>query len=110
MLIPTNPEHHVTEAAETVPEIVHNEAENRFEATVDGQLATARYTRDGEKITFTHTNVPEPYEGRGIGNALASAALDFALSEKLTVVPQCAFIAAYVARHPEYGHLVNGAA
>ncbi len=98
----------MTEAAETAPEIAHNEAENRFETTVDGQLATARYTRDGETITFTHTNVPEPYEGRGIGNALASAALDFALKENLMVVPQCAFIAAYVERHAEYRHLLSG--
>lgn len=98
----------MTEAAEAVPEISHNETGSRFETTVKGQLATACYTRDGEKITFTHTNVPEPYGGRGIGNALAGAALDFALRENLSVVPQCAFIAAYVERHPEYSHLVSG--
>lgn len=98
----------MTEADEFEPVVTHNQSEKRFESTVGGQLATARYERRGDQIIFTHTNVPEAYEGRGIGNALASAALEYALKENVEVVPQCAFIAAYVREHSEYQHLVRG--
>ncbi len=104
----THSEQFVTDDVENAPVIEHNEGESRFETTVGGQHAVAAYARDGDEIVFTHTLVPQPYEGRGIGNALARAGLDFALSEKLTVVPQCEFIAAYVESHPEYQHLVKG--
>ncbi|MBA3406157.1 MAG: hypothetical protein H0U13_15995, partial [Gemmatimonadaceae bacterium] len=48
----------MTEAAEPLPSIVHNEPERRFEAVVGDELATARYERDGDAMIFTHTNVP----------------------------------------------------
>ncbi len=85
----------------------HNEQENRFETSVSGRLAIAEYVRQGDEITFTHTKVPEPHEGQGIGQSLAKAALDFALQENLTVVAQCPFIAAVVEQHPEYQRLVK---
>lgn len=92
---------------ETLPTIEHNESMKRFETTVGGQLAVADYERQGDQITFTHTEVPEPHEGQGIGQALAKAGLEFALTEKLTVVPRCPFIAAFIEQHPEYKHLVR---
>ena len=87
--------------------VVDNRAEQRFEATVDGQLAVAEYRRDREVIIFTHTEVPEPLEGRGIANALAHAGLEAARAERLSVVPRCRFFAAYIRRHPEYQPLVR---
>ena len=44
-----------------------NPAEGRFEAVVDGQLAVATYDIEGDRITFTHTIVPEALGGRGVG-------------------------------------------
>lgn len=88
-------------------DIRNNEEESRFETTVDGELAVAEYYREGESITFTHTLVPEQLEGRGIAASIVKAALDHARSEKLEVVPQCAFVAGYIERHPEYQDLVR---
>jgi len=51
--------------------------------------------------------VPLALEGKGIGNELAKAALDYARSEGLRVVPRCRFIAAYIKRHPQYQDLVE---
>lgn len=86
----------------------HNEAENRFECEMDGHLAVAEYRLAADSITFTHTIVPGPLEGRGIGSALARCALDAARDRELKVVPQCAFIKTYIDRHPEYQDLVDG--
>ena len=88
-------------------EIRNNEAENRFELQLGEDVAVAEYVKKGDTIFFTHTEVPEHLEGQGLGNALAKAALDYARSEGLTVVPRCRFIAAYIRRNKEYQDLVR---
>ena len=87
-------------------DVKNNEAKGRFEATVNGQLAVAAYRRDGATVTFTHTEVPDDVEGQGIGGQLVRAALDHARSAGWRVVPACAFVAAYIERHPEYQSLL----
>ena len=58
-------------------------------------------------IIYTHTEVPDALEGRGIGSKLARTVLDYARAAHLAVVPSCPFIRAYIARHPEYQDLVR---
>ena len=82
--------------------VVNNESAGRFEIDIEGQLAVSNYRRRDDRIVFTHTEVPEQFEGRGIGNRLAVAALDFAREEGLRVVPRCRFIAAFIERHRAY--------
>ena len=91
-------------------EVVNNETERCFEVQVDGRLAVSHYRRRGDKIFLTHTEVPPEIEGRGVANSLARAALEFARAEGLRVVPRCAFVAAFLKRHPEYQDLVDEAA
>jgi len=88
-------------------EVKNNQAKSCYEANVDGQLAVLTYERDGDTITYLHTETPASLEGRGVGSALARAALDEARSQQLTIVPQCPFVAAYIRRHPQYLDLVE---
>ncbi len=89
-------------------DIRHNEEESRFETTVDGTTAFAAYDLEGEnRIVFTHTIVPQALSGRGIANQLVKHGLEHAREKKLTVVPQCSFVAAYLQRHPEYQELTE---
>ena len=83
-----------------------NPAEGQFEAHVDGAVAVAAYTLDGDRIAFTHTEVPKTLEGRGVGSALIAAALAAARERGLKVVPLCSFVAAYMKRHPETADLL----
>ncbi|MEJ7709072.1 MAG: GNAT family N-acetyltransferase [Pyrinomonadaceae bacterium] len=86
--------------------IQHNEAGKRFETRVGGQLAFVEYQMSGKTtIAFTHTEVPQGFEGRGIGSKLVHAALEHARGRSLKVVPLCPFVAAYVQRHAEYQDL-----
>ena len=80
---------------------------HRYEAVVDGYVAFAEYFLRGDVITFVHTVVPGELEGRGIGSALAKAALDDVRSRGLRVVPRCPFIRAYIERHDEYADLLD---
>ncbi len=81
---------------------------HRFEAEIDSYTAFLTYLRKPNSIVLVHTEVPSELEGRGVGGALARAALDYARSDGLKVIPQCPFVAAYIKRHPEQQDLVRG--
>jgi predicted GNAT family acetyltransferase len=88
-------------------QIHNNTAASRFEIAVDGSLALIAYVRDGNTITFTHTQVPPALEGRGLASSMARAALEHAQAQGLIVIPLCPFVASYIRRHPEYLPLVH---
>lgn len=93
--------------AENDHQVRNNEAASRFEIEIDGQRAVTQYQRRPGRIFFSHTEVPPALEGKGIGNTLARAALDYARSEGLRVVSLCPFISAFIQRHPEYQDLLE---
>lgn len=83
------------------PDVLHNTAGSRFEATVEGQLCVAQYRVYGRLMMLTHTGVPTALRGRGIAAALVRAALDHARERGLKVRPDCSYTEAYMQRHPE---------
>jgi len=87
-------------------EVRDNPEMHRFELEVDGSLAVAKYVRDGDVITFTHTEVPEALGGRGVGSKLAQGALDLVRARGEKVVARCPFIASWIARHRDYADLL----
>ncbi len=89
-------------------EIRDNPELNRFEITSDGRPAGfAQYVRRTGRVIFVHTEIDPAFEGKGLGGALAKAALDDVRSHSFRVVPLCPFIAAYIERHPDYTELVD---
>ena len=70
-------------------------------------MGFAAYRISGDVITFTHTEVDDRMEGHGVGSRLAHAALEDVRSQGKQVRPLCAFIAAYIQRHPEFQDLVH---
>ena len=88
-------------------EVIHNEAQGRFEIHLDGDVAYAEVRETGRGWMFPHTLVPEKLEGKGIGGELARTALDWARSTGQQVLPTCPFISAWIVRHSEYHDLVH---
>lgn len=86
-------------------DVRHEPEAQRFELDTPSGPAVADYERNGDRIRFVHTEVPQTERGRGLGGRLALAALEYARAEDLEVVPQCPFIAAWMRRHPEYDDL-----
>ncbi|WP_311271106.1 GNAT family N-acetyltransferase [Sphingobium sp. WCS2017Hpa-17] len=82
-------------------DVRNNEAEGRYELSVDGQMAIAAYDRREGALVFTHTQVPAALEGQGVGSRLIRAALVDARARNLKIVPLCEFVAAYIERHPQ---------
>ena len=88
-------------------EEVRNDREcHRFELEVGGATAFAAYRLDGPNIVFTHTVVPDALAGRGVGSRLVHDALEQVRAEGLKVVPLCAFVEAYIGKHPEVQDLL----
>jgi predicted GNAT family acetyltransferase len=84
----------------------NNKNEHRFELQVDGHLAAAYYTRNGDVITFEHTEVPAELGGKGVGSSLIRGALDQVRAEGLKVVAQCPFVKAWIGKNSAYADLL----
>jgi len=89
--------------------VTNNEAEKRYEARVEGDLAGAAYYDSADDlIVFTHTEVDEAFEGHGVGSALARAALDDVRADgRRKVIARCPFIRGWIDRHPDYQDLLE---
>lgn len=84
-----------------------NPEARRFEISVDGELAGfAQYRLSGDRITFTHTEVDDEFEGQGLATVLVTHALDDVRSRGLGVLPVCPYVRRFIARNPEYLDLV----
>jgi uncharacterized protein len=86
-------------------EVRDNPDLHRFELVVDGHLAFAEYRREGEVIVFTHTIVHPALQGQGVGSRLIEGALSQLRERGETLRAECSFVAAYLARHPEWADL-----
>lgn len=87
--------------------VTNNTTDSQFEILDDGRLATLAYSERDGKIYLIHTEVPKALQGRGYASTLARTALEYAKEHRLTVVPYCPFVRAYLKRHPEYESLVR---
>ena len=91
-------------------EVTERPERNRFEVFADGELAGfARYERDGDTLSFTHTETEPRLTGRGLATALIRAALDEVRERGLTVLPVCSFVRDFIEGNDGYADLVPAA-
>lgn len=89
--------------------VVDHPDENRYVLERDGQpLGSSFYSRRDGVITITHTEVDPDQQDHGLGSLLAAGVLDDVRDgSEDRLVPQCPFIAHFVAEHPEYEDLLT---
>lgn len=88
-------------------EVRDNDGRGRFEVYEDGDLAGfAEYALGNGTIDFHHTRMDDAFAGRGLAKVLASGALQAARERKLSVLPNCSFIASFIGKNPGYLDLV----
>ena len=83
-----------------------NTALSRFELDAGGATAVLNYRLTNDVITLLHTETPPQARGRGIASQLVEGALQMARARGLKVVPRCAFVVAYLTKHPEFRDLL----
>ncbi len=90
-------------------EVTHDEARHRFvlarpggggEAVLDYRMI------DEHTVDFQSTFVPVALRGGNLGTVVVKAALEWARSRGLRVVPSCWFVGNVVNRHREYRDLL----
>ncbi|HEX6692459.1 MAG TPA: GNAT family N-acetyltransferase [Burkholderiales bacterium] len=68
----------------------------------DGKrLAEMTYTSAGSKIIIDHTDVSDALRGTGAGKRLVMAAVEWARTEKRTILPLCPFAKSVFDKTPE---------
>jgi predicted GNAT family acetyltransferase len=91
-----------------VPQPVDDNAElSRFEIKDHGRVVgIADYRVEGDRVVLPHTEVDPALRGSGLGAELIRAALDAIRDSGRGVVPQCSYVAHFIAEHPDYQDLV----
>ena len=81
---------------------------DRYTISVEGnKVGKAEFTdRDTQRV-FTHTEVDENFEGRGLATILIGQALQETRDAGLRIVPKCPMVANYVSKHDEYRDIVD---
>jgi predicted GNAT family acetyltransferase len=81
---------------------------DRFTIAVDGKpVGLTEFTdRDGQRV-FTHTEVDDAFEGRGLATILIGEALQSTRDAGLRVVPVCKMVAAYIDKHAEFSDIAD---
>jgi len=97
----------MTEDKSGAPTTVTAEPE-QYTIEVEGKkVGKAKFLDRGPKRVFTHTEVNEDYEGRGLATILIGQALQQTRDAGLRIVPQCPTVAAYIKKHDEYSDIVE---
>jgi predicted GNAT family acetyltransferase len=98
----------MTDAATTDDTSVRdNPAAHRFEIRVGEEKAGfAAYRLEGDAYAFTHTEIADSVEGKGLGSRLVGDALSQLRDRGAAVLPYCPFVKTYLQRHTEYVDLV----
>lgn len=87
----------------------HREGEQRFVVRLGNEEAEMEYARPGRGLMdIQHTYVPASARGRGVAEALATAAFNYARERGDRVIPSCPFVRRWLASHPEEAALVDG--
>ena len=74
-------------------------------AMEDGiEVGNIEYEWDNNDMTITHTRAF--VEGKGIGRLLAIAAIEYAKSNGMRIIPQCSYVRALMNKTVEYRHLI----
>lgn len=87
-------------------ELNNNTATHNFEIFVEEYRAFIDYkVRDGNYL-LVHTEVPPDLEGHGVAGALVEKTFKYLEANDFKMLPYCAYIQAYLKRHPEWERLI----
>lgn len=83
----------------------------RFELPLDGgKSAFISYTEgDNGALNFTHTEVPQGFEGQGIGAKLVRGALEMVKADGGKVIPSCPYVGKFIEKNEEFKSLLANA-
>ena len=89
-------------------EIIHDKEHSKFYLIRDGMESNVKYSMVDEKtIEFWRVYVPSEQRGKGQAAELAEAALNYAMQNKLSVIPSCSYMESYIYKSDKFKGLVK---
>jgi uncharacterized protein len=89
-------------------DIKHDPGEKRFYCVINGMECVMEYDLlDDKTMNVTHTYVPPELRNQGIAEAILTRAGEYAVREKMRIVPTCSYAAHYFNRHKEFKKIVE---
>lgn len=92
-------------------QIINEEApsKGRYIYREGADEAELTYSRAGDAlIIIDHTDVPDVFRGKGVGEALVERAVIDARAAGRRILPLCPFAAAQFRRHPDWADVLDG--
>ncbi len=84
-----------------------NRDKKRFELKANESTATLYYEPYEPSVwSLTHTLVPDPLKGKGIGSDLVKQVLEYCKENQIRIIPECPFVVSYIKKHPEWKQLL----
>ena len=72
------------------------------------RLAEMTYSKAGDRlIIIDHTEVSDALRGKGAGNQLVSAAVNYAREKNIKILPLCPFAKAIFDKTPEFSDVLS---
>jgi predicted GNAT family acetyltransferase len=87
-------------------ELIDNTSEQRFEMSVDDELAFIEYQKSNDTVKLIHTEVSPLLEGKGAATAIIEKTLFHLEANHFKLIALCPFVVAYLKRHPEWQRLL----
>jgi predicted GNAT family acetyltransferase len=88
--------------------IEHDAGRRRFTTRLPAGEAYISYERPRPGVLdLQHTIVPQPEQGRGVGESLVRHAIGYAREHGEHVIPSCPFVESWLARHPDEADVVE---
>ena len=88
-------------------DVENDRANDRFRVTLPEGIGELIYKRVGPlTLELVHTEVASGLRGRGVGEALAEAAIAYARAEGMSIIATCTYVQRWLAKHPEHQDLV----
>ena len=75
--------------------------DDAFVVDMDGARAKLIFAVEDGQLVLLHTEVPEQFQGRGVGGRLVTAAVEKARAEGLTIIPWCPYARKWLKEHPD---------
>ena len=88
--------------------IEHDRVAQRFTVSVASGTAVLAYMPAGPGVLELYsTYVPAADRGKGVAGRLVEAAVGYARSEGLRIIPTCWYVAQWIRQHPEHADLLS---
>ena len=84
------------------------EGKGRYVYRADGAEAQMTFSKAGARLVIIdHTEVPDAFRGRGVGQALVARGVADARAAGKRIIPLCPFAAAQFRKHPEWADVLQ---